>query len=152
MNSTQTCVKEPFACDEYFQLFLLCLPIKATLHCFAASWSKPWGVWGGAGRQHHQHQLQEVITDSSILLPIPCFIPCSAVAGTAGITKVTLQIMVAPLGMLQPGGGGRGGVWRYRLAVLADLTNGHYGLPSAQEVAFTSVREQEEEAEQKGRG
>lgn len=48
--------------------------------------------------------------------------------------------------------GAGGGVWRYRLAVLADLTNGHYGLPSAQEVTFTSVWEQEEEAEHRGAG
>lgn len=103
MNSGQTCVKETFACDEYFQLFLLCLPIKAPLHCFAASWSKPPG--GCAGRQHHQHQLQEVITGSSILLPFHFLFPVQQWQELQELPK-QLQIMVAPLGMLQPGGGG----------------------------------------------
>lgn len=153
MNSTQTCVKETFACDEYFQLFLLCLPVKATLHCFAASWSKPWGVGEGGCREAApstpatggNYRLEHFITNSTFYSLFGSGGNCRNYQSNTTNNGCTSGDAAARWGR-------EGGVGRYRLAVLADLTNGHYGLPSAQEVTFNSVREQEEEAERKGWG
>lgn len=88
-SPSQTGVKETFACDEYFQLFLCCLPLHAPLHCFAASC---WKSRGGAGTGSN-YRLKRFITTSTLY---SLFSGCRC--GTSEITKATRQITAAPLG------------------------------------------------------